>query len=93
LDPSSFPGPILLPAARARALKQNLTSRKEPWLAVVRIDAGAAEEIRGAVAEFGIERVLAVPGDADPLPVIEALAMKPAELRAVLGGNFVRLLE
>lgn len=88
-DPSSFPGPILLPAERARTLPA-LKERKEPWLAVAGLD---AKEIRDAVAAFGIARVLVVPDGRDPLPVIAELAMKPQELRALLGGNFVRLLE
>jgi len=88
-DPSSFPGPILLPASRARTLLK-LKERKEPWLAVTGLD---AKEIRAAVDAFGIEHVLAVPDGKDPLPVIAELGMKPPELRAILGGNFVRLLE
>lgn len=86
VDPSSFPGPILLPPARALALRE----RKEPWLAVAGLD---AKEIRDAVAAFGIARVLVVPDGRDPLPVIAELAMTQSELRALLGGNFVRLLE
>jgi len=88
-DPSSFPGPILLPASRALALPR-LKERKGPWLAVTGLD---ADEIRAAVAALGIEHVLVVPDGRDPLPVIAALGMKPSELRPLLGGNFVRLLE
>ncbi|HEX5135943.1 MAG TPA: M20/M25/M40 family metallo-hydrolase [Planctomycetota bacterium] len=88
-DPSSFPGPILLPAEKARMLPI-LKDRKEPWLAVAGLD---AKEIRDAVTAFGIEHVLVVPDGRDPLPVIAELAMKPQELRALLGGNFIRLLE
>jgi hypothetical protein len=88
-DPSSFPGPILLPVAEALLLP-SLKERKEPWLAVAGLD---ATQIAVAVREFGIARVLVVPDGRDPLPVLAELAMKPHELRALLGGNFVRLLE
>lgn len=88
-DPSSFPGPILLPAERALRLP-GIKERKEPWLAVAGLD---GKVIRDAVTAFGIGRVLVVPDGRDPLPVIAELAMKPQELRALLGGNFVRLLE
>jgi len=99
LDPATrvadFPGPLLVTAAQAQPWKEQLAGRKLPWIVAIRILGGEdPASILALRQEWGAQHVILVPeGDADFAPLVDGLNLPPAELRPLLGGNFVRLVE
>ena len=97
LDPAAvaaLPAPLLIPSKQAALWRTALSKRKHPWLAVKRLE--SADEILALREALGAAHVLLVPGEADPAAVVgELLAagLKPAQIKRLLGGNFLRMLE
>ncbi|MHC4549729.1 MAG: M28 family peptidase [Planctomycetota bacterium] len=83
-----FPGGLCVDAREAP--RWDWSTRKGPWVVVVRTDDAA--QVIALRRSYGDTHLVVVSGHGIVAGLLEA-GLKPADVRRLLGGNFVRMLE